>query len=117
MPLAPTAFRLVAYFAQNHGKLLAKDELVKAVWPNVFVTDDSLIQCVAQLRAALADRSQNFIKTVRGRGYIFDAVVPVVSSPESPRPDVTRASLSRAVLQKIQFCTAKDEVQLAYGTR
>ena len=80
LPLAPTAFRLVAYFAQNHGRLLAKDELVKAVWPNVFVTDDSLVQCVAQLRSALGDGSQEFIKTVRGRGYIFEALVPLVSN-------------------------------------
>ncbi len=115
LPLTPTAFRLVAYFAQNHDRLLAKDELVKAVWPNVFVTDDSLIQCVAQLRSALADESQDFIKTVRGRGYIFDALVPVASSPASARPIVGTAQHSRAVLQKIQFCTTQDKVQLAYG--
>ena len=116
LPLGPTAFRLVAYFVQNHGRLLSKDELVKAVWPNVFVTDDSLIQCVAQLRSALGDESQDFIKTVRGRGYIFDALVPVVSSPASARPNLETAQLSRTVLQKIQFCTTEDKVQLAYGT-
>ncbi len=116
LPLGPTAFRLVAYFVQNHGRLLAKDELVKAVWPNVFVTDDSLIQCVAQLRSALGDESQDFIKTVRGRGYIFDALVPVVSSPASARPNLETAQRSRALLQKIQFCTTQDKVQLAYGT-
>ena len=116
LPLGPTAFRLVAYFVQNHGRLLSKDELVKAVWPNVFVTDDSLIQCVAQLRSALGDDSQDFIKTVRGRGYIFDALVPVVSSPASARPNLETAQLSRTVLQKIQFCTTEDKVQLAYGT-
>ena len=116
LPLGPTAFRLVAYFVQNHGRLLSKDELVKAVWPNVFVTDDSLTQCVAQLRSALGDESQDFIKTVRGRGYIFDALVPVVSSPASARPNLETAQLSRTVLQKIQFCTTEDKVQLAYGT-
>ena len=115
LPLGPTAFRLVAYFVQNHGRLLSKDELVKAVWPNVFVTDDSLIQCVAQLRSALDDESQDFIKTVRGRGYIFDALVPVVSSPSSARPNLEAAQRSRALLQKIQFCTTQDDVQLAYG--
>ena len=116
LPLGPTAFRLVAYFVQNHGRLLSKDELVKAVWPNVFVTDDSLIQCVAQLRSALGDESQDFIKTVRGRGYIFDALVPVVSSPASARPNLEAAQRGRALLQKIQFCTTQDKVQLAYGT-
>lgn len=115
LPLAPTAFRLVAYFAQNHGRLLAKDELVKAVWPNVFVTDDSLIQCVAQLRTALGDHGQRLIKTVRGRGYIFDAPVPLVPNEASAPPNLEAAQASRAVQQRIQFCTTQDKVQLAYG--
>ena len=118
LPLGPTAFRLVAYFVQNHGRLLGKDELVKAVWPNVFVTDDSLIQCVAQLRSALGDESQDFIKTVRGRGYIFEALVPLVgngANGASAPPNLEAAPHSRAVAQKIQFCTTQDKVQLAYG--
>lgn len=115
LPLGPTAFRLVAYFVQNHGRLLGKDELVKAVWPHVVVTDDSLVQCVAQLRTALEDESQRFVKTVRGRGYIFEAVVPLVSKGALAPPNLEAAQHSRAVAQKIQFCTTQDEVQLAYG--
>lgn len=115
LPLAPTAFRLAAYFVQNHGRLLAKDELVKAVWPNVFVTDDSLVQCVAQLRTALGDHGQRLIKTVRGRGYIFDGLVPVsppaVSTPAMP----ASARQAGAAQQHIQFCTSFDGVQIAYA--
>ncbi len=115
LPLGPTAFRLAAYFVQNHGRLLAKDELVKAVWPHAVVTDDSLVQCVAQLRTALGDESQTFVKTVRGRGYIFEALVPLVSNGALMPPNLGAAQHSRPVAQKIQFCTTDDKVQLAYG--
>ncbi len=115
LPLGPTAFRLAAYFVQNHGRLLAKDELVKAVWPHAVVTDDSLVQCVAQLRTALGDESQTFVKTVRGRGYIFEALVPLVSNGALVPPNLGAAQHSRPVAQKIQFCTTDDKVQLAYG--
>ncbi len=115
LPLGPTAFRLATYFVQNHGRLLTKDELVKAVWPHAVVTDDSLVQCVAQLRAALGDESQTFVKTVRGRGYIFEALVTLVSNGVWAQPNLESAQQKRAAAQKIQFCTTQDKVQLAYG--
>jgi TolB-like protein len=45
------------------------------------VTDDSLVQCVGELRAALGDRSQTLIRTVPRRGYRFDTTVERVDAP------------------------------------
>jgi predicted ATPase len=45
------------------------------VWPGAFVTDDSLVQCTLELRRALDDRSQQLLKTVPRRGYLFTAAV------------------------------------------
>src|SRR4051812_33798948 len=48
---------------------------MQAVWPDSFVTDDSLVQCTLELRRALSDRGQQLFKTVPRRGYVFTAEV------------------------------------------
>jgi DNA-binding winged helix-turn-helix (wHTH) protein len=72
VPLRPKALALLSYLAANPGRVLSKAELLAAVWPGVVVTDDSLSQCVSEVRAALADHRQQLIKTVPRRGYLFE---------------------------------------------
>ena len=48
---------------------------MQAVWPDAFVTDDSLVLCTLELRRALDDRSKQLLKTVPRRGYLFTAEV------------------------------------------
>ena len=55
--------------------LISKDEFIKAVWPDVFVTDDLLVQCVMDIRQALGDDAHRIVKTVPRRGYIFATAV------------------------------------------
>jgi DNA-binding winged helix-turn-helix (wHTH) protein len=80
----PKTFELLRYLVGNPGRLVSKDELLAAVWPNVVVTEDSLFQCAAELRRALRDDNQRLIKTVQRRGYRFEAAVSV--EPYAPRP-------------------------------
>jgi hypothetical protein len=42
--LPPKAFQVPTYLALNAGRLVPKEELLKAVWANVVVTDESLVQ-------------------------------------------------------------------------
>jgi DNA-binding winged helix-turn-helix (wHTH) protein len=63
--LRPKSFQLLAYLVENQGRLIGKDELMKAVWPDSFVTDDSIVQCVREIRHALQSDSHVYIKTVR----------------------------------------------------
>lgn len=79
--LRPKAFDLLCYLAQNTGRVVSKDELMKAIWPGVVVTDDSLVQCVKDVRDALSDGEQRIIKTVPRRGYLFAAEVSVSAVP------------------------------------
>jgi TolB-like protein/DNA-binding winged helix-turn-helix (wHTH) protein/Tfp pilus assembly protein PilF len=67
------AYEVLTYLVRNCGRLVPKDELMKAVWPNVIVTDDSLFQCIGELRRALQDEQQRLIKTVQRRGYRLEA--------------------------------------------
>ena len=73
----PKSFDVLHYLLENPGRLVSKDELVKTVWPNTFVTDDALTHCVSEVRGALGDGDQRIIKTVPRRGYLFVASVSV----------------------------------------
>jgi TolB-like protein/DNA-binding winged helix-turn-helix (wHTH) protein/Tfp pilus assembly protein PilF len=73
--LRPKSFEVLKYLVENNARLIRKNELIHAVWPDTAVTDDSLVQCLKDIRHALRDEGQQIIKTVHGRGYIFDKEV------------------------------------------
>jgi DNA-binding response OmpR family regulator len=53
--LRPKTFAVLRYLVENSGRLVSKDELFAAVWPNLAITDDALVQSIGELRKALAD--------------------------------------------------------------
>ena len=65
---------MLLHLARNAGRLVSKQELIDAVWKDVAVTDDSLVQCLMEIRRALGD-AEHAIETVRGRGYLFNTEV------------------------------------------
>jgi DNA-binding winged helix-turn-helix (wHTH) protein/TolB-like protein len=75
LKLRPKSFEVLNYLVENNGRLISKDELISAVWVEAAVTDDSLAQCLKDIRRALGDEEQQIVKTVHGRGYIFDTEV------------------------------------------
>jgi predicted ATPase/DNA-binding winged helix-turn-helix (wHTH) protein len=81
--LRPKVYETLKYLVEHPGRLIGKQELMQAVWPDAFVTDDSLVQCTLELRRALDDRSQQLLKTVPRRGYLFTADVIQRPSPFS----------------------------------
>ena len=66
--LRPKCFAVLTYLVKHHGVLLTKDELMTAVWPNQAVTEDSLTQCLIQIRKALV--LQQFIWCIKSY-FIF----------------------------------------------
>jgi TolB-like protein/DNA-binding winged helix-turn-helix (wHTH) protein len=70
--LRPKSFETFKYLFENRGRLVTKEELMQAVWPDSFVTEDSLVKVVKDVRRALEGDAHHFIKTVPRRGYIFD---------------------------------------------
>jgi TolB-like protein/DNA-binding winged helix-turn-helix (wHTH) protein/Flp pilus assembly protein TadD len=69
------SFEALKFLVERHGRLVTKAELMQALWPDAFVTDDSLVQCLREVRRALGDDAQRYVKTLLRRGYIFDAPV------------------------------------------
>jgi DNA-binding winged helix-turn-helix (wHTH) protein/Tol biopolymer transport system component len=101
VPLRPKTFEVLRYLVLHHGTLVTKDELARAVWADVAVTDNSLAQCLLEIRRALQDDEQRIVRTVARRGYVFDAPVTVAladphppSEAVFPRGIVTSASLA-----------------------
>jgi predicted ATPase/DNA-binding winged helix-turn-helix (wHTH) protein len=78
--LRPKVYEALKYLVEHPGRLVGKQELMQAVWPDSFVTDDSLVQCALELRRALDDREQQLLKTVPRRGYLFAAKVTQLSN-------------------------------------
>src|SRR5262245_36994183 len=85
------SFELLRYLAENADRLVTKEELFKAIWPDVIVSDESLTHCVSEVRQALRDVDQAIIKTIPRRGYRFAApVTRVAAHAASPRPAESR---------------------------
>jgi DNA-binding transcriptional LysR family regulator/DNA-binding winged helix-turn-helix (wHTH) protein len=83
--LPPKPFQVLCHLVANAGRLVSKQELDQAVWPNVTVSDASLVQCVRELRHRLGDDDHRLIKTVSRRGYFLDATLTTVTPQTSPR--------------------------------
>lgn len=116
--LEPRAFDVLAHLVSNHGRVVAKDELLDAVWGHRFVGESALTTRIKALRRTLGDdgRHQRVIRTARGRGYEFVAPVHAVDSDASPpaqppapgpAPDGPR--------QGIHFCRTIDGTRLGYA--
>ncbi len=83
--LTPKATEILTLLVTNAGQLVAKDELLKQVWPDTFVEESNLTQNIFLLRRVLGDErpSPRYIETVVRRGYRFVANVRVVGVSEA----------------------------------
>ena len=89
------AFDVLLYFVQNPGKILTREELLKNVWAESFVDENSLAQSVSALRRALEEKpgDNSYIVTLPGRGYQFvSAVTAVASENGNPLPEQVAAA-------------------------
>ena len=91
--LRPKVFEVLKYLVENSGRLIGKEELAKAIWPDSFVTDDSLVQCTVELRRALKDSGQQLVKMIPRRGYLFAATVSLGGDTSLPRRSTNQTTL------------------------
>jgi DNA-binding winged helix-turn-helix (wHTH) protein/Flp pilus assembly protein TadD len=78
--LRPKSFDVLRHLIEHHGRLVGKEELLKAVWGSAAVSDDSLTHCLIDIRKVLGDTERRMIRTVPRRGFIFDVPVQTIAS-------------------------------------
>jgi len=93
--LRPKTFAVLTFLIERAGTLVSKDELLAGVWPNLVVTDDTLVQSIGELRRALAVAGKDYITTVPRRGYRFETPAPTPAPAAAPWPGVPEKRVLR----------------------
>jgi len=116
VPLRLKVFDTLRVLVEHAGRLVTKQELLDAVWPETTVEENNLNQNVSVLRKALEDRAtgQQYIETVPRVGYRFAAPVEIIA-PSAQRTASSQSPAARP-RQEIRYCTTSDGVRLAYAT-
>lgn len=83
------AVQVLRHLVENHERVVSKEELLEAVWPDTFITDGVLKRAISQARRALGDIADEsrFIETYHGRGYRFIAQVKRETPANSNTPE------------------------------
>ena len=91
LTLRPKACAALRLLLEEPGRVHGRDELMDRLWPGLSVTDDSLTQCMGELRRAFGDRAGQVLRTLPRRGYALTCDVlqehPAAALP-APAPDV-----------------------------
>ena len=112
---------LLLRLAENAGHVVTKDELMAAVWPDVYVTEDSITQCVSDIRRVIGDVRQDIVRTVPRKGYLLvaDATAPSPAHQRSREHAVGRGRVpdrpSLAVLAFDSFSAEPEHNMLGDG--
>ncbi len=93
------SFDLLRYLIDRPNRVASKEELLQAVWPDVIVGDDSLAQCVTEIRRILGPKSRDIVKTIPRRGYLLSLPAEGIAGPTSdglnePLPLPSRPSIA-----------------------
>lgn len=79
LKLRPKVFQALEVLIRNAGRVVSRDEMINALWPDSFVEQSNLHVTMSMLRKALGDQGK-LIRTLPGRGYRF---IPTVPSKEA----------------------------------
>ena len=119
VPLSPKIIDLLLFLAARPSVLVSKEDLFRALWPDVAVTDNALTQAVSELRQALGDdpASPKFVQTVARRGYRFISPVEAVvsaASATSPAPGPEPAPPAAPTVAVLDFDNVSGDGSLAW---
>ena len=120
VPLTPKAFELLARLIRERHRVLTKQELLDALWPDTAVTENTLTQRVKEIRQALGDSAQTpiYIRTIPRVGFQFVAAVteePAAARATDIRPEIVPATVDTArVLLPDTFAGATSSPQRAH---
>ncbi|TQV85917.1 winged helix-turn-helix domain-containing protein [Aliikangiella coralliicola] len=73
--IAPKALAVLTYLAENQGQVVSQDALLSKVWQDTAVSPNTLQKSIAQLRKALGEEGNLYIKTHAKQGYSLECDV------------------------------------------
>jgi len=91
--LRPRSLAVLRLLAANLGQLVTKDEIMAKVWDDAVVTEDSLTQCISDIRRAIDDSERKTVRTLPRRGYML--VGEQSGAADGPVPDNGVAAAQR----------------------
>lgn len=104
LELQPRLFDLLVYLVRNHERVVPKEELLSAIWPEVIVTDSSLMRAVSLIRSVLRGGGQaDAIQTYSRQGYRF---VAELGAPAAPAPTDREVAAARAACERGEWSEA-----------
>ncbi len=108
------AVRVLDYLVKAQGELVTKEELIKEVWANLAVTDDSLVQCIGEIRNAIGDKDHELLKTEHRRGYRLVAgrqpSVPGANPSALVEPDPVHSESNPVRAEPVEAHASADRV-------
>lgn len=96
---------LLLLLLRHSGRVVTRTAILDAVWPGLSVSDDSITQCIVEIRRALGPDAA-WLRTVPRRGYILD---PAVGAGGAPSP----AGQAPAILAVMPFRPLQPDPALA----
>ncbi|HMV86452.1 MAG TPA: AAA family ATPase [Blastocatellia bacterium] len=107
------AVQVLRYLVEHHDRVVSKDELLEAVWPDTYITDGVLKRAVSQARRALGDVADEsrFIETYHGRGYRFIAEVLAQNEPPAEVKETRLLTLPPAEVKATRPLTLPPALQ------
>ncbi len=92
LEMQPRMFDLLVYLVRNHERVVTKDELLTAIWPEVIVTDSSVMRSVSLIRSVLREGGEpELIQTFSRQGYRFVGELDEAAAPVQRDRDIVRA--------------------------
>lgn len=73
------ARQVLLKLAETPGEIVPRQTFFETIWKGTHVTEDSLVQCIAEVRAALNDKNKRLVETVPRKGYRLVASGPVTT--------------------------------------
>ena len=113
VPIEPQVFDVLVYLIENRERVVGKDDLIASVWGGRIVSESNLTSRINAVRKAVGDsgKEQRLIRTSARKGIRFVGEV-IEKGNEDLSASVKSSS---GMQQKVQFCTASDDVRIAYA--
>lgn len=82
--LRPQSVEVLLELINHRGEIVDRNHLIETVWSELNVTDDSLIQCIADIRRAIGDKDHRIVQTIPKKGYRLVAGQAAIARPADP---------------------------------